>query len=305
MTATLLTAALPALAAPFDYKYYVTNAAEDGVEEWNTPTRATSTAALLGGKPGADNESWFYVGRGLSQEPTSFESGIGKDNNYRLNVDLDYVASHIDVSGLQDGNGYFPKLLSSVSTTTYTAGIASLQSQISALPSTGIQADWTQASTTVGSYIKNKPSLAAIATTGAYSDLSGKPALATVATTGAYADLTGKPTLGIAYEGITQRTNSFPVFKSATVASGTAVFNLTADGTAGGTAICTNGVIQDSVNAFVSDATASYQMAYAFSNSNKTVTVTTNKLTTANILTGILGQAAGNGSAVKLSVWCY
>lgn len=38
--------------------------------------------------------------------------------------------------------------------------------------------------------------LAAVALSGAYSDLSGAPSLATVATTGAYADLSGKPTLG-------------------------------------------------------------------------------------------------------------
>lgn len=109
----------------------------------------------------------------------------------------------------------------------------------------------------------------------------------------------------IAYEGTTQRVNSFPIFKSATVASGVAVFNLTADGTSGGTALCTNGVIQDSVNANANDATASYQWSYAFSNSNKTVTITVNKLTTANILTGLLGQSAANGAIVKMSVYCY
>lgn len=41
--------------------------------------------------------------------------------------------------------------------------------------------------------IINKPVFAAVATTGAYSDLSGRPTLATVATSGSYADLTGKP----------------------------------------------------------------------------------------------------------------
>lgn len=110
---------------------------------------------------------------------------------------------------------------------------------------------------------------------------------------------------GIAYEGTTQRTGAFPIFKSATVSSGSAVFHLTDDGLSTGSTLCPNGVVQDSVNAFVSDASASYQMAYAFSNADKTVTVTTNKLTTANILTGVLGQTAGNGSVVKLSVWCY
>lgn len=112
-------------------------------------------------------------------------------------------------------------------------------------------------------------------------------------------------TIGTAYEGTTLRTGAFPIFKSATVGSGIAVFNLTADGTSGGTALCTNGVIQDSVQYVVNDATAAYQMGWAFTNSNKTLTFTSNKLSTANILTGILGQVAANGAVVKLTVWCY
>lgn len=114
-----------------------------------------------------------------------------------------------------------------------------------------------------------------------------------------------KPMIGKVYEGTTQRMGAFPIFKSVTVSSGTAIFYLTDDGTSTGNALFPNGVIADSVNAFVSDAAASYQMAYAFSNSNKTLTVTTNKLTTANILTGILGQSAANGASVKLQVWGY
>lgn len=112
-------------------------------------------------------------------------------------------------------------------------------------------------------------------------------------------------TTNVSYEGTTQHINSFPIFKSATVSSGTAVFNMTTDGTSGATSLCTNGVIQDSVNPSVNDATASYQMSWAWSNSNKTLTVTANKLTTSNILTGILGQAAANAAVVKVSVWCY
>lgn len=108
-----------------------------------------------------------------------------------------------------------------------------------------------------------------------------------------------------AYEGTTLRSNTFPIFKNATVASGTAVFHLTVDGTSGGAALCPTGIIADSINPIVSDATASFQMSWALSNANKTVTVTTNKLTTANILSGVLGQTAGNGSVVKLSATCY
>lgn len=58
-----------------------------------------------------------------------------------------------------------------------------------------VQADWTEADTSVPSYIANKPSLATVATTGSYSDLSNTPTLATVATTGSYDDLIDKPTI--------------------------------------------------------------------------------------------------------------
>lgn len=191
------------------------------------------------------------------------------------------------------------------------------------IPAAQVNSDWTAGSgiaqilnkpslatvATSGLYtdLTGKPSLATVATSGAYTDLTGRPSLATVATTGVYSDLTGKPTVPVvqAYEGTTQRLGAFPIFAAATVASGVAVFNLTADGTSGGTALFPNAPIQNSVNVFVSDATASYQMSGAWSNSNKTLTVTTNKLTTANILTGLLGQAAANGAVVKLQVWGY
>lgn len=45
------------------------------------------------------------------------------------------------------------------------------------------------------SNITNTPTLATVATSGAYADLSGTPTLATVATTGAYSDLSGTPTI--------------------------------------------------------------------------------------------------------------
>lgn len=154
----------------------------------------------------------------------------------------------------------------------------------------------------------NMLSLAAVAASGAYSDLTGKPTLATVATSGNYNDLISKPTIPSsqqAYEGTTLRSNSFPIIKSATVASGVAVFHLTNDGLSTGTSLFPNGVIQDSINLYVNDSTAAYQMSFAFTNSNKTVTVTANKLTTANILTGILGQAAANGAVIKLQIWGY
>lgn len=61
------------------------------------------------------------------------------------------------------------------------------------IPAAQVNSDW-NASTGVAQ-ILNKPTLATVATTGAYSDLTGKPTLATVATSGSYADLTNKPTI--------------------------------------------------------------------------------------------------------------
>lgn len=106
-----------------------------------------------------------------------------------------------------------------------------------------------------------------------------------------------------AYVGTTLKTAPFPIIKTAIVASGVAVFNLTDDGTSTGNALCVE-TFTDSVQLIVNDATASYQMGWAFSNSNKTLTVTANKLTTANILSGILGQTAANGAAVKMITYC-
>ena len=56
-----------------------------------------------------------------------------------------------------------------------------------------VNADWN--ATTGDAQILNKPSLATVATTGAYSDLSGTPSLATVATSGSYTDLSNTPTI--------------------------------------------------------------------------------------------------------------
>lgn len=117
--------------------------------------------------------------------------------------------------------------------------------------------------------------------------------------------LTNIPVQLKAYQGTTLRSGSFPIFKSATVSSGTAVFNLTNDATSTGTSLFPNGIINESINLLVSDATASYQMAYALTNSNKTLTVTANKLGTANILTGVLGQIQANGAVITLQIWGY
>lgn len=116
-----------------------------------------------------------------------------------------------------------------------------------------------------------------------------------------YTDARAAASGGKGVSGTTVKTGYFPVIKSATVASGVAVFNFTTDGTSTGAALFANGPDMDSLQLSVNDATASYQMGWAWSNSNKTLTVTANKLTTANILTGLLGQTAANSAVVRVS----
>lgn len=127
--------------------------------------------------------------------------------------------------------------------------------------------------------------------------------LATVATSGAYGDLTGIPTIGKAYVGTTAKGNAFPAFLSATVASGVAVFQFTVDGTSTGAPLFPNEVFTDSVCPAINDASAAYQIGWAWSNGNKTLTVTVNKLGLVNILSGLIGQSAANGAVVKVTAW--
>lgn len=64
---------------------------------------------------------------------------------------------------------------------------------LSAFLTSETPSDWN--ATTGVAAILNKPTLAAVATSGSYSDLSGKPTLAAVATSGSYTDLTNTPTI--------------------------------------------------------------------------------------------------------------
>lgn len=105
------------------------------------------------------------------------------------------------------------------------------------------------------------------------------------------------------YQGSTMKSGVKAVTKSVNVASGVATFYLTDTGLLTGAAIFTD-VFMESINLSISDAAAAYQMAYSLSGDKKTLTVTVNKLTTSNILTGILGQAAApNGTVVRLLIF--
>jgi len=106
------------------------------------------------------------------------------------------------------------------------------------------------------------------------------------------------PKVGKIVSGTTAKQDAFPVFKSATVASGVATFHLTNDGLSTGTALFPNGPEKNSVQAQFNDSGNIYTPSFVWSNSDKTVTVTVNKL---NLLA--LGLQAGNGATCFLTVW--
>ena len=61
------------------------------------------------------------------------------------------------------------------------------------IPAAQVQSDWNQTNTSAPDFILNKPTLAAVAGTGEYSDLLNTPSLASIATTGEWSDIVNKP----------------------------------------------------------------------------------------------------------------
>lgn len=115
-----------------------------------------------------------------------------------------------------------------------------------------VQANWAEADSTSDAYIKNKPSLATVATSGNYNDLTNKPtipaaqvnsdwdansgvaqilnkpSLATVATSGSYNDLSNKPTIPTVNNGtLTIQKNGSSVATFTANQSGNSTANIT------------------------------------------------------------------------------
>lgn len=117
--------------------------------------------------------------------------------------------------------------------TTSTAGVmsASDKTKLDGIQSgaeVNVQADWNQSNSSADDYIKNKPSLATVATTGDYDDLTNKPSLATVATTGDYDDLIDKPTIPTVNNGtLTIQKNGSSVGTFTANQSGNSTANIT------------------------------------------------------------------------------
>ncbi len=162
----------------------------------NKPTLAT--VATSGNYNDLDYKPTFSAGTGINIRG----SGVpGYDWDYEIEFtgDADEVDYDNSVSGLSATNveQAIDELAaekadaSSLATVATTGDYDSLTNKPT-IPAAQVQSDWTQADNTEVDYIKNKPNLAAVATSGDYGDLSGTPNLATVATTGDYDDLINK-----------------------------------------------------------------------------------------------------------------
>lgn len=83
-------------------------------------------------------------------------------------------------------NNYYLMVEAAMATTT-TSGLMSVNDKnkldgVAAGAEANVQSDWNVTDTASDAFIKNKPTLATVATSGAYSDLSGKPTIPTAGT---------------------------------------------------------------------------------------------------------------------------
>ena len=92
---------------------------------------------------------------------------------------LDYdglIYYHSKIEGLLDGK-VDKEAGKGLSTNDYTTVEKNKLAGIAAGAEVNVQSDWTQTTTTAAGYIKNKPTLATVATSGSYNDLSNKPTI--------------------------------------------------------------------------------------------------------------------------------
>ena len=114
-----------------------------------------SVATAIGGIaiPSADHVSYDNSGSGLSA--TDVQDAIDELSSEKVDKEV--------------GKG--------LSTNDYTDAEKAKLAGIEANAEVNVQSDWSQSDNTKDDYIKNKPSLAAVATSGSYNDLTDKPTI--------------------------------------------------------------------------------------------------------------------------------
>lgn len=124
--------------------------------------KPTYTAAEVGALPD-DTELFSGSYNDLTDKPTIPDSlsDLSDDSTHRLVTDAEKTAWN----GKSDFSGSYDDLTDKPT-----------------IPDAQVQSDWTEADSTKVDYIKNKPSLATVATSGSYNDLSNTPTIPTVPT---------------------------------------------------------------------------------------------------------------------------
>ena len=156
---------------------------------------------------------------------SSLRSDVNTAKTNITSLQSDMSTAKTDISGLKTtttnlSNNKVDKVSGKqLSTNDYTTTEKNKLASIASGAQTNVQSDWNITDTGSDAFIKNKPALKTVATTGSYNDLTdkptipsgqvnsdwnattgvaqikNKPTLATVATSGSYTDLSNKPTI--------------------------------------------------------------------------------------------------------------
>lgn len=149
--------AAPAFAASYDMNWSLQDSGDSTVP-YAMSIPPNNNFGIMGVSDTTHMPFWFYPGAGLEWNGTSL------------------VVSGVPASNITGLGGILDTINASFATTT--SAITTIQSTLMGIGGSGgsvVQTDWSEASTTATDFIKNKPSLSTVATSGAYSDLSGKP----------------------------------------------------------------------------------------------------------------------------------
>lgn len=223
------------------YNTWTTTERPAGIKtQVNSDWNASSGAAQILNKPSLSTVATTGDYNDLSNKPSIPAAQVQSDYSQSDNTAVDYIKNKPDLSVYAQSSslatvatsGSYNDLSNKPSIPTATSDLTNDSGYITAsdVPAAQDQADWTEADSSDPAYIKNKPSLATVATSGSYNDLSDKPtipaaqiqsdytqsdssaldyiknkpdlsvyatssSLATVATSGSYNDLSNKPTI--------------------------------------------------------------------------------------------------------------